>query len=41
MFGMVAVLLSIDVIILVVWQIVDPLTNKVENLTLQVESKNV
>ena len=41
MFGMVAVLLSIDVIILVVWQIVDPLTNKVENLTLQVKSKNV
>ena len=36
---MVAVLLLIDVIILVTWQIVDPLTSKVENLTLQVKSK--
>ncbi|CAH3104404.1 unnamed protein product [Pocillopora meandrina] len=36
LFGMVAVLLLIDVIILVTWQIVDPLTSKVENLTLQV-----
>ena len=40
LFGMVAVLLLIDIIILVTWQIVDPLTNKVENLTLQVKSKN-
>lgn len=36
LFGMVAVLLLIDFIILVTWQIVDPVTSKVENLTLQV-----
>ncbi|RMX44624.1 hypothetical protein pdam_00002738 [Pocillopora damicornis] len=40
LFGMVVVLLSIDVIILVIWQIVDPLTNKVENLTLQVSQED-
>lgn len=36
LFGMVAVLLLIDFIILITWQLVDPLTTRDYNLTLEV-----
>ena len=36
LFGMVAILLLIDFIILITWQLVDPLTTRDYNLTLEV-----
>ncbi|XP_078359757.1 gamma-aminobutyric acid type B receptor subunit 1-like isoform X1 [Oculina patagonica] len=40
LFGMVAVLLLIDFIILLTWQLVDPLKSKSENLTLEVSTED-